>query len=265
MEKIDLTKCIRLPKFLSTEEYAVKLSKFFAEGNYTIGKQEIPIYGCDSVMLIYSDLIRTIPESKVKPLALHKELDFQNAFGFVFAWLYINGAIQDMMIDNDIMLYKFDIFMSDNYGIDELLEIVEWFNYFSVSTNIDNHIVNVINTKFNPYDPCMILPMEKSKFRLIASNMEKRYWSNPWKYNNYGIFAISIHTTLRSEHITSTYKLWLDVKVLTESIDNGSYPTDNISVKLAEQFVNFISMSEICIKNKQTIDKLKLKISSSKL
>lgn len=199
MTEIDLTKYIRLPKFLATEQYIAKLSKFLIPGNYTIGKQEIGIYGCDNVMSTYSDLISAIPDAKVKPLAPNIEIDALNIPGFVFVWLYINGVIGPLIIDNPIKSYTFAGFLRKNYRVDHLITMTDWLSYFNVSTDISNIIVGALLGDTQSMSPSSMMTMLKKS--------ESIYWIDPWKYYNYGELAYELYSHFHGKFDIDNLKL----------------------------------------------------------
>lgn len=238
MEKIDLTKYIRLPKFLATAKYIENLSKFFSPGNYVVGKQQVQITGCDLVMPIYSELIPTLPEEKIKSLAPSIEITAENASGFVFVWLYMNGAITSMLNDNEVIEYKFDKFMGYNYSLVEILGISEWINYFQLPSDIDNKIAGIIGggtyQKPNFYS---LNKENKETLELIYQKAAAIYWNNPWKYYNYGELAQTTNYWLTGKHRTSLplYELGELIKYM----ENPDFPLDTeINRRLARQYIH---------------------------
>lgn len=233
MTEVNLTKYIRLPKFLYTEKYITNVLKFLAPGNYSIGKQEIRITGCDLVMSTYSDLIPTLPEEKVRSLANSIELTETNTAGFVFTWLYINGVLDQLLTDNELISYNFDKFMQGNYTIYELLELTSWIDYFGITTDIDNRIVGVIAGIRSFYG------VDKELLSMVSSKAKSRYWIDPWRYSNYGELAHNLKYSLGEK---SEYLDELKIKDLIGMIERTWDPfklDSDRNRRLARQFIDY--------------------------
>lgn len=226
----NLFELARLPTFISKEE----LSKFFLPGNYTVGKQEFAISGCDVVMSVYSELIKTlIPlEGKVKPLAQDIELNKDQATAFVFTWLYMNGAINSVIKDDSSKGYEFTRFMNGNYGIVELLEMTSWFDYFGTTTDINNQIVGIIASKI----PWQVSNDDKELYRDVLDRASKKYWINPFIYANYGKLADKLENRLASVEDMDFSPNLYEYDNLVYKLDK--YENDD---KLAKQYVEYIT------------------------